>query len=480
MVFSTYIFIFYFLPLVLIVYYGLAGIASTAGIAPSHISLGRNALLLVASYVFYGWWNPWFILLMLAITLVNYACGEIMSHRGASDARRFGAVVAAVVLSLGALGVFKYLMFFQLNVNWVLETLGRDTWRVVQVVLPVGISFYTFQALSYSVDVYRRTVPPARSCLDFACYIALFPQLIAGPIVRYHTVSGQLVGRNHTWDKFAAGSVLFILGLGKKVLLADPLGEAADVAFGAYSLTPGDAWFGAMAYALQIYFDFCGYSDMAVGLGRMIGFDFMRNFDAPYQSASITEFWQRWHISLSTFLRDYLYVPLGGNRRGARRTYFNLTLVMLLGGLWHGANWTFILWGLYHGLLLAAERVLGKRPIYHCLPRSARVLCTFVLVLFSWILFRADSMSDAVHYLSAMMGAVPVDESAVLVAAQLYSPTSLAVMVVGCVLLAGLIQAHTWSQTVSWSRVMVAVPLFTWTVMVIFTQSFSPFLYFQF
>ena len=233
--------------------------------------------------------------------------------------------------------------------------------RVLAIALPIGISFYTFHALSYTIDVYRGTAPPVRSFIDFACYIALFPQLVAGPIIRYNTVADQLVSRSHTWEKFASGVTLFILGFAKKILLANPMGRVADAAFDAQSLSAPDAWFGALAYAFQIYFDFSGYSDMAIGLGRMIGFEFLKNFDSPYQAESITDFWRRWHISLSTFLRDYLYIPLGGNRKGPRRTYVNLIVVMLLGGLWHGANWTFVAWGAYHGILLAFERFRGKR-----------------------------------------------------------------------------------------------------------------------
>ena len=369
MVFSTYIFVFYFLPLVLAVYYVLAWVAGALGASPRRATLGLNAFLFAASYVFYGWWNPWFVLLMFSITLLNYGCAWAMSRPGASPRQRFWWVTVAVTLCLAALALFKYLMFLQTNLNWLLTYWGADATPVVQVVLPMGISFYTFHALSYSIDVYRGTVSPARSLVDFACYIALYPQLVAGPIIRYHTVSQQLVNRSHTWDKFSAGVALFILGLGKKILLADPMGEAADAVFGAQSLATQDAWFGAVAYTMQIYFDFSGYSDMAVGLGRMIGFEFMKNFDAPYQSDSITDFWRRWHISLSTFLRDYLYLPLGGNRRGTRRTYVNLATVMLLGGLWHGANWTFVVWGAYHGGLLVCERALGKKTVYHAWPR---------------------------------------------------------------------------------------------------------------
>src|SRR5262249_30513407 len=243
---------------------------------------------------------------------------------------RLRVLTIAIVLSLGTLGFFKYFMFLETNLNHVLGWLGAGAVRVLEITLPMGISFYTFHALSYSADVYRGTAPPVRSFVDFACYIALYPQLVAGPIIRYNTVADQLVSRSHTWEKFSSGVALFALGFAKKTLLANPMGQVADAAFTAQALSTPDAWFGAVAYAFQIYFDFAGYSDMAVGLGRMIGFEFMKNFDAPYQADSITDFWRRWHISLSTFLRDYLYIPLGGNRKGPRRTYLNLIVVMLL------------------------------------------------------------------------------------------------------------------------------------------------------
>ena len=311
MVFTTYLFIFYFLPLVLLIYYALEGLSRGMNASAGTITRVLNALLVVASYVFYGWWNPWYILLMLAVTVVNYVCGRILGSPTASPRLRYGVVTVAIALSLSTLGFFKYFAFLETNLNHVLAWLGTDTVPVLEIALPLGISFYTFHALSYSVDVYRGKAPPARSFLDFACYIALFPQLVAGPIIRYNTVADQLVSRSHTWDKFSSGVALFSLGFAKKVLLANPIGQVADAAFNAQSLSTPDAWFGAVAYAFQIYFDFCGYSDMAVGLGRMIGFEFMKNFDAPYRADSITDFWRRWHISLSTFLPTIFTFPWG-------------------------------------------------------------------------------------------------------------------------------------------------------------------------
>jgi alginate O-acetyltransferase complex protein AlgI len=482
MVFTTYLFVFYFLPLVLGCYYALEALFRAAGAPDGRRCLVLNAFLVLASYVFYGWWSPWFILLMLGITVVNYACGLVIGRPGVS--LRLGSWVAAsaVVVSLGTLGFFKYFGFFEANLNQALSWCGAGTLPVLAITLPVGISFYTFHALSYTIDVHRGTAPPVRSFVDFACYIALFPQLVAGPIIRYNTVAGQLVSRAPTAEKFASGVVLFVLGFAKKTLLANPLGPVADAAFGAESLSALDAWFGVVAYALQIYFDFSGYSDMAIGLGRMIGFEFPRNFDAPYQAESITDFWRRWHISLSTFLRDYLYVPLGGNRRGAWRTYVNLIVVMLLGGLWHGASWTFVAWGAYHGILLAYERFRGKRSAYVRGPRPVRVAATFVLVLFSWVLFRSADLHDAASYLAAMLGLgqTGYDPGMRLLPALLYTRETLLVMAVAALVVAWPVQAHEWSREVTWPKALVVHPLFCASLLAMFSQSFNPFLYFQF
>ena len=469
MVFTSYFFVFYFLTLALAGYYAL----------PKGTSW-RNGWLLVTSYVFYGWWDPSFVLLMLFVTAVNYASGRWMEKPGASARQRWWSVTIAVVLSLGMLGFFKYWVFVQTQWNVLLGWMGAESSPVWRVVLPIGISFYIFHALSYSVDVYRGTAPAARSFADFACYIALFPQSVAGPIIRYNTVAHDLRDRAHTLERFASGVALFILGFAKKVLIANPIGTAADAAFGAQSLDVLAAWFGVVAYAFQIYFDFCGYSDMAVGLGRMFGFEFMKNFDAPYAADSITDFWRRWHISLSSFLRDYLYVPLGGNRRGPGRTYANLAIVMLLGGLWHGANWTFLAWGAYHGTLLILERWAGRKPAYRQLPRPIRIGFTFLLVLGSWVWFRADSLTSALDYFQAMAGMGLPTESSALLAAQLYSPGTLAVMGCATLVLFAPFQAHEWTQTLSWSKALLLPPAFAVAVLTLFSQAANPFLYFQF
>jgi alginate O-acetyltransferase complex protein AlgI len=466
MVFTSHIFIFYFLPIVLAVYYLLPG--------------KRNFFLLCASYVFYGWWNPWFVLLMLFATAVNYACGQVIAHAKVGERRRYAALVTSVVVSLSLLGFFKYFMFLQGNVNQLLAWGGASASPVLQITLPVGISFYIFQSMSYTIDVYRRESPPVRSFFDFACFVSLFPQLIAGPIVRYNTIAHQLVDREHSLDKFSSGVALFILGFAKKILLANVIGESADAVFNTPSPAPLDAWFGITAYAFQIYFDFSAYSDMAIGLGRMVGFEFPRNFNAPYRAESITDFWRRWHISLSTFLRDNLYLPLGGNRKGTRRTYINLAIVMLLGGLWHGAHWVFILWGAYHGALLALERWRGKQSLYARLPRPIRIGCTFILILFSWVLFRSPTLNDALHFFGALFGVNPADASATLLAAEIYTPEQFLTMALCVALTCGRMQAFDWVEKLTWPKVLLLLMLFGLALMTMPVQSFNPFLYFQF
>ena len=466
MVFASHIFIFYFLPIVLLVYYAL----------PKH----RNFFLLAASYVFYGWWDPWFVLLMLFATLVNYIGGQVIASSGNNRRRQHVALVVSVSISLSLLGFFKYFMFAQQNLSWVLQQFGADALPIYQVILPVGISFFIFQSISYTVDVYRGDAPPVRSFWDFACFVALFPQLIAGPIVRYNTIADQLVSRTHTTDKFSSGVALFILGLAKKLFLANLIGKSADAVFSAESPGMFDAWFGVIAYAFQIYFDFAAYSDMAVGLGRMFGFEFPRNFNAPYRAESITDFWRRWHISLSTFLRDYLYIPLGGNRVSERRIYINLTIVMLLGGLWHGSSWAFLIWGAYHGVLLAFERWRGKKSVYGMLPHSLRVLITFVLVLFSWVLFRCPTLAEAIQYFKAMFSFSGADGGSLLLAGEIYTPGNFVLMIFCAVLVTQKVQSFDWVKQLTWFKSILLLILFCFSLAAMFAQTFNPFLYFQF
>jgi len=468
MVFTTHIFVFYFLPLFLLVYFNLP--------------YGwRNLWITLASYVFYGWWQPWFVCLMMFTTVMDFVWGKAITQTGATPAQRKLAVVACCVTNLSFLGFFKYYMFSVESLNRLMALVGADLFPILRVTLPIGISFYTFHSLTYIIDLYRGHASPAKSFTDFSAFVALFPDLVAGPIIRYKTLAGQLAFREHTVQRFASGVAVFILGFAKKILLANPCGQVADAVFNAANPCPADAWVGVLAYAFQIYFDFCGYSDMAVGLGRMLGFEFLKNFDAPYLAESITDVWRRWHISLSSVLRDYLYFPLGGNRKGETRTYANLALVMLLGGLWHGAKWNFIVWGACHGLLLVGERWRGKQSLYQALPLSFRIGLTFLLMLFSWVLFRADGLAAALRYFAAMFGLAPTGRAASLLAADIYSPLHLVVIGLGAALIVQRVQAHEWSrQPQTWGRLAILMPLFVFSLLVMFSQAFNPFLYFQF
>jgi len=388
MVFSSEVFLFLFLPVFLAVYY----------LTPMR---GRSVTILLGSYVFYAWWRMDFLFLLFGTTVWVYTFAILVERNlGSRHAKLF--LTIGIAGCLAVLGIFKYLNFF---IDSFAELMGTDAqglgvhWRLI---LPIGISFYIFQSISYLVDVYRRDTPATRNFIDLAAYKALFPQLIAGPILRFRDLAGQFQSRQHTLEKFTDGTSLFVIGLAKKVLLADPIAPIANTVFASSHPTMAEAWLGAIAYAMQLYFDFSGYSDMAIGLGLMIGFQFRPNFDNPYISRSITEFWRRWHISLSTWLRDYLYIPLGGSRLGPTRTYVNLVLVMLLGGLWHGANWTFVLWGGWHGGWLALERATGWNRIAD--TRWIALPGTLLVVLLGWVMFRADSVADAFALYGGMLG----------------------------------------------------------------------------
>ena len=358
MVFSSHLFLFYFLPLTLAGYYCMVLCKAEKS--------WLNLFLTVVSYIFYGWFQPYYVILMWFTSFVNYMGGRFIAAPNASQTQRKVALFISVAVSLGLLIFYKYYMFLMGGVNHLMEVCGAGSnyFHVMQVILPIGISFYTFQCFSYTIDVYRGDAPPVKNLMTMTAFVALFSQLVAGPIVRYSSVADELANRKHTLDQFGTGVALFILGFAKKIILANSCGEIANSAFRADSPDMLISWWGILAYHFQIYFDFCAYSDMAVGLGRMFGFEFIKNFNAPYWSASITEFWTRWHISLSTWIRDYLYISLGGNRLGVARTYMNLALAMFLSGLWHGAQMTFVIWGLFQGGFMILERVLGKKTFY--------------------------------------------------------------------------------------------------------------------
>ncbi len=391
MVFSTPTFLFLFLPLVLGAYLLLP-------------RAGKNLWLLGASLFFYAWGERWIVLIMLLSILGNYFLAlRLVATQQAS--RRTLYVVLALVFNLGLLFIFKYANFFVDSINPLISSLGWGSIEIPTITLPIGISFFTFQALSYVIDVYRGDAPLQRNPIDFALYIALFPQLIAGPIVRYVDVAEQIVHRQESWSKFAQGVERFVFGLAKKMIFANTAAEVADKIFQLPldDITPGLAWLGTACYTIQIYFDFSGYSDMAIGLGLMFGFRYLENFRHPYVARSITDFWRRWHISLSTWFRDYLYIPLGGNRKGPARTYLNLFLVFFLCGLWHGASWTFVAWGIYHGLLLVLER-LGLGQFLTRLPRVVQHAYALLAVMIGWVLFRATSFEQAGVFILALFG----------------------------------------------------------------------------
>ena len=364
----------------------------------------RNYFLLFASLVFYAWGETAYVLIMLLSIVANYAAGLAIDYfKDRPQAKLF--LGFAVAFNIGLLSVFKYANFIVDNLNILLGSFELPTVALQPVHLPIGISFFTFQAMSYVIDIYRRDAVVQRNPANIGLYIALFPQLIAGPIVRFHDIAAQITHRHVRIQDFAEGVERFIIGLGKKVLIANQVAVISDQVFAlkAGALSPGIAWLGVLCYALQIYFDFSGYSDMAIGLGRMFGFRFLENFNYPYISKSVREFWRRWHISLSSWFRDYLYVPLGGNRQGALRTYFNLLTVFFLCGLWHGASWNFVVWGLLHGLFLIIER-LGFEKILVRLWAPLRHFYLLSVVMITWVFFRVDTLSAALGYLAVMFG----------------------------------------------------------------------------
>ncbi|NTW70832.1 MAG: MBOAT family protein [Eubacteriaceae bacterium] len=387
MLFSSAIFLFLFLPLVLIIYYN--------PIFKSRIF--RNTVLLILSIGFYAWGEPVFVLVMLLSIVVNWYLG-LLADKYRNTSRSRIAMIVAVVYNMGILFIFKYLTFAMENIKFYLF---QDL-KVIKIALPIGISFFTFQALSYVFDVYRNKGEAQRTPFNVGLYVSFFPQLIAGPIVRYETIANEIRNRKEKIEDFYLGSTRFIMGLSKKVLLANNLGVVADRTFAEVGhLSVLMSWLGILAYAFQIYFDFSGYSDMAIGLGKMFGFHFLENFNFPYIAKSISEFWRRWHISLSTWFRDYLYFPLGGSRVESKfRLVFNLFVVWLLTGIWHGANWTFVVWGLLYFVLLSIEKLTGFSKKLGWFGH----VYTLFFVLLGWVIFRSDSIELALTYMAGMFG----------------------------------------------------------------------------
>ncbi|WP_391205943.1 MBOAT family O-acyltransferase [Psychrobacillus sp. L4] len=388
MVFSSLLFLFLFLPGVLALYY----------CSPRRI---RNLILFLTSLIFYAWGEPIYIIIMLVSTVTDYSFGLLLDRPKLTPLKRKWIVASSIVINLALLSYFKYADFLIQNVNALLGT----NIPLTELPLPIGISFYTFQSMSYIIDVYRGTAKAQRNWIDFGTFVALFPQLVAGPIVKYNTIAEQLHKRSETIQMFAEGVRRFTIGLAKKVLLANSIGLLwHTISNSNPDLMPTlTAWLGIIAFAFQIYFDFSGYSDMAIGLGLMFGFRFNENFNKPYVAQSITDFWRRWHISLSSWFREYVYIPLGGNRRGLAIQMRNILIVWLLTGFWHGASWNFICWGLYFGVILIIEKWWGLKLLL-CLPRWVRHLYAIILILIGWVLFAFDQPSLIVRYLRAMGG----------------------------------------------------------------------------
>jgi alginate O-acetyltransferase complex protein AlgI len=485
MVFSSHIFVFYFLPLALLLYY----------VVPRR---GQHLILILLSYVFYGWANPLFVVLMFASTLTDYLSGLIISgqrpslrsddsvclpHGGPRNVIQKTALVATIILNLLLLGFFKYFNFGIDSYNTLVQALGYDNaaWHnFFRITLPLGISFYTFHAMSYAIDVYRGDARAIRNYIDYACYVAMYPQLVAGPIIRFQDVADQLAYRTYSAEKFARGVAFFSFGMAKKVLLANPCGKVADTVFNAGSVGTADAWTGILGYAFQIYFDFSAYSDMAIGLALMLGFVFAKNFDSPYCAESITDFWRRWHISLSTWLRDYLYVPLGGNRKGTARTYVNLATVMVLGGLWHGASWNFVIWGAIHGVMLGIERAMGKSSLYRGLPGPVKTALTFVIVCFAWVFFRAETLPQALAYCGSLLGLSSGSPPSGLIAGIIYQPYYVVALAAAAIVTWGCPQTWDFTRRITPARATLAISVLWLSLLVLTTQSFNPFIYFIF
>lgn len=470
MLFSSLVFLWFFLPAAVFLYY----------LAPGRNA--KNIVLFAASLIFYGWGGPRYLLLVLLTALLCYAAGLCIDAAGERTALKKLSVGVFVLITLGILGYFKYYNFFAATAG---RLAGKELFPLRDIVLPLGISFYTFQAISYVVDVYRGKSPAQKNLFHMALYLFLFPQILSGPIIKYHQVAGQFTNRNETISIQFYGIKRFVYGLAKKVLLANTFGQSVDYIMGVPSGQMGTltAWLAVILYTLQIYYDFSGYSDMAIGLGRIFGFYYEENFNYPYLSSSITEFWRRWHISLSTWFRDYLYIPLGGNRKGLGRTCVNLFIVFLATGLWHGASMTFIIWGIYHGLFILSERLWLKKVLDRNPVKFLNHLYAMVVVVFGWLLFRAPSMTYAIDLAKAM-----IRPSKGLWNAGLFANNKILFLAVLGILLCGPVQAlfprfrnHIFDEeNVSYGDIAVMIVLLFLSTMVVVSSTYTAFIYFQF
>ena len=471
MVFSSMTFIWIFLPILLFVYY----------ISKEKY---RNIILLFFSLIFYSWGEHKYIVLMLISILVNYIFGRILDKCNKKKNKKI-VLIVSIVFNLGLLVYFKYFNFIATNID---NIIGQNVIPNKNIVLPIGISFYTFQIMSYIIDLYRGDIKVQKNLLNLALYISFFPQLIAGPIVKYKDIDEQLQKRTVTIEKFSNGIKRFVYGLAKKVIFANTLAYIADTIFNSNIelLNMPIAWLGAICYTLQIYFDFSGYSDMAIGLGKMFGFEFMENFNLPYISESITEFWRRWHISLSTWFKEYLYIPLGGNRKGKIRTYINLLIVFLATGIWHGASWNFVVWGLFNGFFLVIERIKLKELLDKNKLKFVNHIYALLVIIFGWVLFRADTLRSALQYMKIMI--IPSKQLANFDTSLIINNRNI-IMIIVVILFSGILQTifnklknkekikevyHRYFEVIVISLLMFI------SIMMLASNTYNPFIYFRF
>lgn len=465
MLFSSMIFLWVFLPILLGLYF----------IAKDKY---RNIILLIFSIIFYSWGEPKYVVLMLLSILINYIYGLLIDKY---NSKKKIILICAIITNLGLLGYFKYFNFFALNVN---RLFNFEAIPVQDIALPIGISFYTFQIISYLIDLYRQEIKVQKNILNLALYISFFPQLIAGPIIKYHDIDKQISNRTVTLNKFAAGIRRFVYGLAKKVIVANSMGEIADYiyALNLDSINTPLIWVAAICYMIQIYYDFSGYSDMAIGLGKMFGFDINENFNLPYMSKSITEFWRRWHISLSTWFKEYLYIPLGGNRKGALRTYINLSIVFLATGLWHGAAWNFVAWGVYNGVFMLIERFKLKEILDKNKFKFINHIYLLFVVLIGWVLFRAPSLTYAIEYIKIMFS---FDFSFVNIDADMIFNMKNLIIFIFAILFSGVIQEVVRKYNIKFEKIKVCenfvmLFLFLICIMMLISNTYNPFIYFRF
>ena len=466
MVFSSLIFIFVFLPLVIFLYY----------IVGKKL---KNIVLLLASLFFYAWGGLNYLKILIISILINYVFGLLIDRVKDRKKLRSTFLVIGIILNLALLFYFKYYDFFISNINGIFNL----NISLKNIVLPIGISFFTFQGMSYIIDIYRNDAKVNKNILSVSLYISLFPQLVAGPIIKYKTIDDQIRNRKESIERFSYGIDRFIIGLAKKVILADILGGIVNdiMPYHVYGIDIPTAWLGAICYTFQIYFDFSGYSDMAIGLGHMFGFKFAENFNYPYISKSITEFWRRWHISLSTWFKEYLYIPLGGNRKG--NVYFNLFAVFLVTGLWHGAAWNFIFWGLWHGIFIIIERAIRNKDFYKRIPVQIKWLATIFIVIIGWVLFSASSFTEALEYIGIMFGIVKcstINFSMTYFINKKLIFWILISIIASTPLTSNIIEKYKGYKYFEIIKSIVLLILFVISIIFVVNSTYSPFIYFQF